>query len=98
MERRRLYYAAQPIRYGAQAMALLALGIALTTVGLGCSLLVLAHAFRRSLGTGFMVLAIPVYNLYYAFSQFEHPFKGLVLAGYLGCLSLGAWLQWAAVS
>jgi hypothetical protein len=47
----------------------------------GCSVLIYIHAFRRSIGTGFMVLCIPCYIFYYAFSQFEHPKKGLIVAG-----------------
>lgn len=68
------------------------LGLALTALGFACSLVVLVHAFRRSLGTGVMVLCVPCYNLFYAFSQFEHPRKGPLLAGYIGALALGGFL------
>ncbi len=71
-----------------------------TLLGLGCVLLsvlcwalVLVHAFSRSLGTGFMVLLIPVYNVMYGFSQFEHGRKGLVLAGWLGGFVAGVSLR-----
>jgi translocator protein len=64
--------------------------------GFGCCLLsmvafvfVLVHAFKRSIGTGVMVLFIPFYNLYYAFAQFEHRQKGLIVGGCLGFLGLG---------
>ena len=73
-------------------MIVYAAGALLTVIGFACSLVVLVHAFRRSLGTGVMVLCVPCYNLYYAFSQFEHPRKGPVLAGYIGCLMLGGFL------
>jgi benzodiazapine receptor len=73
-------------------MIVYALGLLLTVVGFTCSLFVLVHAFRRSLGTGVMVLCVPCYNVYYAFSQFEHPRKGPLLAAYLGCLALGGFL------
>jgi hypothetical protein len=76
---------------------LLAFGFLLTLIGLFCSALVLVHAFRRSVGTGVMVLCVPVYNVYYAFSQFEHRRKGAVLFGYLGCLVLGCFLQAVAL-
>lgn len=69
-----------------------ALAIALTLVGFASSIFVIVHAFQRSVGTGFMVLCVPCYTVYYAFTQFEHPRKGLILAGYLGCLTLGAFL------
>lgn len=74
-------------------MTLSLFAVALTAVGFACSVFVIVHAFRRSLGTGFMVLCVPCYTVYYAFTQFEHPRKGLIVAGYLGCLSLGGVLQ-----
>ena len=74
-------------------MILPIVAVALVAVGFACSIFVIVHAFRRSLGTGFMVLCVPCYAVYYAFTQFEHPRKGLIVAGYLGCLSLGGVLQ-----
>ncbi len=59
-------------------------------VTLVCAVLLLVHAFRRSVGTGMMVLLIPCYILFYAFSQFEHPRKNLILAGFFGCSVLAA--------
>lgn len=50
---------------------------------------ILVHAFRRSLGTGLVVLCLPIYSIYYGFSQFEHRRKGAVLAGWLGLFVLG---------
>ncbi len=58
-----------------------------------CFLVVVTHGFRRSLGTGFMVLCIPFYQVVYGFSQFDHPRRGLVLAGWLGGLGLGVGLK-----
>jgi benzodiazapine receptor len=55
-----------------------------------CAVILLIHAFRRSVGTGMMVLLIPFYILFYAFSQFEHPRKNLILAGFFGCSLLSA--------
>lgn len=74
-------------------MILWSVGILLTLIGFACSIFVLVHAFKRSIGTGFMVLCVPCYNVYYAFSQFEHRQKGFILAGYIGCLTLGGFLQ-----
>lgn len=45
---------------------------------------IITHAFRRSVGTGFLVLLVPAYVLYYAFSQFEHERKGLIVGGFVG--------------
>jgi heme O synthase-like polyprenyltransferase len=70
-------------------MILSAFGLALNAAGFACALLIVLHAFGRSTGTGFMVLGIPFYILYYAFSQFEHPRKNVIIAGFIGCLPLG---------
>jgi hypothetical protein len=55
-----------------------------------CAAFMLVHAFRRSLGTGMMVLLVPFYMLVYAFSQFEHPRKNLIIAGFFGGTVLAA--------
>jgi len=57
-------------------------------VSFACVLFILAHAFRRSTGTGLMVLLIPCYVFVYAFGQFDHPRKGLLLAGFMGAMVL----------
>ena len=57
-------------------------------IGLVCSIIILIHAFKRSVGTGFMVLCIPCYILYYAFAQFEHPNKNLIVGGLVASLVL----------
>ncbi len=75
-------------------MGLSVLGILLQVVALGCFVPVLVHAFRRSLGTGLLVLCVPVYTPYYAFSQFEHRLKGPLVAGWLGCFVLGVVLRY----
>ena len=80
-------------------MALSVLGLILMLVSVTSWTLVLVHAFKRSLGTGFIVLCLPIYNVYYGFSQFEHRVKGLVLAGWLGAGVLGAVvLRWVGVA
>ncbi|HEY1088868.1 MAG TPA: hypothetical protein VGE37_14285 [Archangium sp.] len=80
-------------------MALSVLGLLLMLVSVVSWTLVLVHAFKRSLGTGFIVLCLPIYNVYYGFSQFEHRVKGLVLAGWLGAGVLGAVvLRWVGVA
>jgi hypothetical protein len=65
-------------------MFLVVLSLLLQLLCVGCFVLVLVHAFQRSLGTGFMVLCLPIYQFIYGFKQFEHRYKGLVLAGWLG--------------
>lgn len=71
-------------------MPLLPLSALFGLVTLVCAAILLLHAFRRSVGTGMMVLLIPCYLPFYAFSQFEHPRKGLILAGLFGCSLLAA--------
>jgi MFS family permease len=77
---------------------LAALSALCAAVALLCAVLVLVHAFRRSAGTGAMVLLVPAYVLLYAFSQFEHRHKGLVVAGLIGCGTLAAVLFGAGVA
>ncbi|PZR12269.1 MAG: hypothetical protein DI536_15295 [Archangium gephyra] len=69
-------------------MVVSVLGLLLQLLSVVCFVPVLVHAFSRSVGTGFIVLLLPVYNVYYGFSQFEHRHKGLVLAGWLGAFVL----------
>ncbi|RKG70694.1 hypothetical protein [Corallococcus terminator] len=71
-------------------MPLLPLAILFGVVSLACAVTLLIHAFRRSVGTGVMVLLIPCYMLVYAFSQFEHPRKNLIVAGFLASTVLTA--------
>ena len=74
-------------------MVVALLGIVFQLLAVLCFLPVLIHAFQRSVGTGFMVLCLPVYTPYYAFSQFEHRAKGLLLAGWLGSFVLAIVLR-----
>lgn len=80
-------------------MALSVFGLLLMLVSVASFALIVVHAFKRSVGTGFVVLCLPLYNVYYAFSQFEHRLKGVVLAGWLGAGVLGAGvLRWVSVA
>ncbi|AKQ69606.1 hypothetical protein A176_006518 [Myxococcus hansupus] len=69
---------------------LLPLAILFAVIALGCAATLLVHAFQRSVGTGMMVLLIPCYMPFYAFSQFEHRRKGLIVAGFMSCTVLAA--------
>lgn len=71
-------------------MPLLPLATLFGVITLVCAIFLLVHAFRRGLGTGMMVLLVPFYVLVYAFSQFEHPRKNLILAGFFGSSILAA--------
>ena len=74
-------------------MAFVILGLLLQFISVVCWVFIFTHAFQRSLGTGVMVLLIPIYNVVYAFTQFEHRRKGLVLAGAIGGLMLAVVLR-----
>lgn len=78
-------------------MALAVFGLLFQLVAAACFVVVLVHAFSRSVGLGFMVLLIPVFNVYYGVAQFEHRHKGAVLAGWLGGFVLGVTLRTLAV-
>ena len=65
------------------------LGAIFALVGLVCNIIILIHAFKQSVGQGFMCLCIPCYILYYMFTKFEHEKKGLIIGGALGGNILG---------
>ncbi|MDQ3265904.1 MAG: hypothetical protein M3Y59_19995 [Myxococcota bacterium] len=69
---------------------LLVVGTLLALISLACALPILIHAFRRSLGTGVMVLCIPCFIAFYAFAQFEHRYKGALVAGWIGAFVLAS--------
>lgn len=68
-------------------MVLTALAVLAWAAWIICALFVYIHAFQRSVGTGFMVLLIPFYVFVYAFSQFEHVRKNVIVPGL--CASAG---------
>jgi len=64
--------------------ALLALvGLGFSLAGMVCNIIVLVHAFKKSVGTGFLCLCIPCYIIYYMFTEFEHENKNMIIAGAL---------------
>jgi translocator protein len=71
-------------------MAFVLLAAAFAALSAVCALLILVHAFRRSVGTGVMVLCIPFYMAVYAFTQFEHRWKGLIVTTWMAALLLSA--------
>jgi len=74
-------------------MLLVTAGLFLNFIAVVCFAFVLVHAFQRSVGTGFMVLCIPIYNVVYGFTQFEHRYKGAILAGWIGGFVVGVLLR-----
>lgn len=78
-------------------MGLVLLAAALASISAVCAVLILVHAFRRSVGTGVMVLCIPFYMAVYAFTQFEHRWKGLIVTTWLATLLLSATISAAGL-
>ena len=71
-------------------MGLVLLATLLAAISAVCAMLILVHAFGRGVGTGVMVLLIPFYMAVYAFTQFEHRWKGLIVTTWLASLLLSA--------
>jgi len=74
------------------------LGSLLSLVALVCSIIILIHAFKASVGQGLLCLCIPFYILYYAFARFEHEKKNLILIVWLACGVLGGILYGSAAA
>ena len=68
-------------------------GQCLLLLGVGCFFVIVRHAFKRSLGTGVMVLLVPLFALYYAFVQFDHRRKGLIVVGAFAAMVSGVVLR-----
>jgi translocator protein len=74
------------------------LALAGSLVQLVCSIMVLIHAFQKSVGTGFMCLCIPCYIVYYMHTEFEHESKSMIIAGFWGGVAVNALMQGAVVA
>mgnify|MGYP000935036043 CR=1 FL=1 len=57
-------------------------------MGLIGGIIILIHAFKSSVGQGFLCLCIPFYILYYAFARYESEKKKMVLTIWLGGILL----------
>lgn len=66
------------------------LALLFNLVCLVCSVIILIHAFKASVGQGLLSLCIPFYILYYAFARFQHPKKNVILAAWIGSGVIGA--------
>lgn len=82
-------------------MPIVAIGfliLALSGAAFVAWIFIILHAFGRSVGTGFLVLLVPCYILYYSFSQFEHARKGVIVGLFIGCGAMAAMLYGAALA
>ncbi len=77
-------------------MVLSVLAFAAGLAWLACAVLVYIHAFQRSVGTGVIVLCVPFYLFFYAFSQFEHRRKNVIVAALFGSSGLAVVMLAAA--
>jgi benzodiazapine receptor len=69
--------------------ALVGLGALLALFAVVCQVVITAAGFKRSALTGlFSIVCFPLFTLYFAFTGFQHPWKGTILAGWLGGLFL----------
>lgn len=78
------------------AAVLSILGLICSLAAFVCAIIILIHAFQDEVLQGILCLCLPFYVLYYAFAKFEHPKKGLIIAGWLGLGILGGIIQAAA--
>lgn len=70
--------------------------IAAVVCGVGgfiCTVIILIHAFQNSVAKGLLCLCVPCFILYYMFAEFQHPNKGLIIAGALLGNTLSGVLQ-----
>jgi benzodiazapine receptor len=58
---------------------LILVGAVFSIMTLVCHIIILIHAFKSSVGEGFLCLCVPCYIIYYMFSKFDHPKKGLII-------------------
>jgi len=70
-------------------LVFLVVGLLFSLVGLVCHIIILVHAFKSSVGSGFLCLCVPCYILYYMFTEFEHEKKGLIIGGYFAGAIIG---------
>jgi len=59
------------------------LGLVCSLASLVCFIIILIDAFKKEVIKGVLCLCIPFYILYYAFAQFEHEKKGMIIGVWL---------------
>lgn len=63
---------------------LIGLGLVGAVISVVCMILILIDAFQDELWKGLVALLCGVYMLYYAFAEFEHEHKWLIVLGWIG--------------
>lgn len=75
-------------------MAFLGIGGVLLLIALACKLIVVVHAFKNEGAMwGILSLVCTPADLFYAFTKFSHPKKGLILAAWIICGAIGGGLM-----
>lgn len=59
------------------------LGMLISIVGLVCFIIILIDAFKNAVWKGILGIFCFLYLIYYAFAEFQHEKKGLIIAGWL---------------
>jgi translocator protein len=62
----------------------LLLALLFALVGIGCAVVILIDAFKDAVWKGLVALLCGCYMLYYAFFEFDHEHKWLILLGWVG--------------
>ena len=70
-------------------MALIYIGYLFFLIYFVAYIVILIHAFKASVGQGFLCLCILPYAIYYAFAKYQSSKKGLILGMFLGGMILG---------
>ena len=60
------------------------LALLISLAGLGCWIIILIDAFQNEIWKGIVCLLCGLYGLYYAFAEFEHEKKWLIVGGAIG--------------
>jgi hypothetical protein len=79
-------------------MIIMVIGYVFSLINLVCAIIILIHAFKSSVGEGFLCLCVPCYIIYYMFAKFDHPKKGLILAGFWGSWLLSMGFQFGGMA
>jgi len=72
-------------------MALTILGVIFILAGFVAGIIILIDAFQNEIWKGVLGLFIGLYLLYYAFAEFEHDYKWLVVGVWL-CAQIAGWV------
>jgi hypothetical protein len=68
------------------------LGLALLLAVVAIWAVIIAHAFKVSVGQGLACLCVPFYAWYFAIARFEHPRRRLVVATWVIATIIGVGL------